>query len=162
MVNFGSLTYIGDPNNLLLNKPIYNNALAAGGSNYVQWLNVGNVTATPVLDSNGVVTSCTYTGTGVVTNPQCQPNFNYTMLPRRLNGVRQMTLNNMNANVQRHFRLGEKVTFEARLETYNTFNHQVLAGPNTNPTYPNFGRVTGEGFPNNSARWISILGRLQF
>jgi hypothetical protein len=49
MVNFGSLTYIGDPNNLQLSKPIYNNALAAGGSNYVQWLNVGNVTATPVL-----------------------------------------------------------------------------------------------------------------
>ena len=162
MVTFGNLFYIGNPNNLLLSKPIYNDALAAGGSDYVQWLTAGNVTATPVLDSNGVVTSCTYTGTGLVTNPQCQPNFNYTMFPHRLNGLRQMALNNMNANVQRHFRLGERASFEARFETYNTFNHQVLAGPNTSPTDPNFGRVTGEGWPNNGPRWISILGRLQF
>jgi hypothetical protein len=165
MISFGNLFYIGDPNDIKLDKATYANNLAAGGSDYVQWLTAGNLVATPIIDSNGVVTSCTYTGTGLVTNPQCQPNYNYTMFPRRLNNVRQMALSNMNANVERSFRITEKAAFDVRFETYNTLNHQVLAGPNTSPTDPNFGRITGDpgaqgGFSN--PRWFSFMGRLRF
>jgi len=56
----------------------------------------------------------------------------------------------------------ESLKLEFRAEAYNVFNHQVMGGPDTNPTDPNFGRVFGDGWPNSSGRWLSIQGRLRF
>jgi hypothetical protein len=162
LIEFGNLFYIGDPKDLLLDKPIYNNQLAAGGPNYVQWLTAGNVVATPTYDSQGVVISCSYSGTGLVTNPSCQSTYNSRIFPRRVDGVRTMMRNNMNANMQRNFRIMEKLTFETRFETYNTLNHHCLGGPNTGATNANFGRITGDGWPNSGSRWITLMGRLRF
>lgn len=160
LVNFNNAFFIGDinANAIKIKKPVYHNEQASGGSNYVQWLNPGTVTATPNGDG-----SCTYSGNGFVTNPACQPNgYNLRVFPTRVNGVRQMGMNGVDANVQRTFHLVERMSLETTFNAYNLFNHQILGGVNTNPTDPNFGHVTGDGWPSSSGRWLSIQGRLRF
>ncbi len=161
LVNFGNAFFVGNANSnsIKIKKPTYHNEQASGGSNYVQWLNPGTATATPSSDGS----TCSYSGNGFVTNPACQPTgYNLRVFPTRVNGVRQMGMNGVDANVQRTFRLVERMSLETTFNAYNLFNHQVLGGVNTNPTDPNFGRVFGDGWPNSSGRWLSIQGRLRF
>jgi hypothetical protein len=167
LVQFNNLFYIGPINgsNIKIAHPIYVNGQASGGSNYVKWLNPGNVVATPMttVGANGATTTtCTYTGTGFVTNPQCQPTgYNLRVFPRTVPGVRQMGWNGVNANLQRAFPIiKERLSMEMRFEAYNVFNHQNLGGPDSNPTDGNFGFVTGGG--NENARWLNVSGRLRF
>jgi hypothetical protein len=125
-------------------------------------LNVGNVTATATTAPDGA-TNCSYSGTGFVTNPVCQPTgYNLRVFPTHVNGVRQMGMNGMNANVSRTFHLVERVNLETTMAAYNLFNHQVLGPINTSPTSGQFGQVTSDGWPNSSGRWLSIQGRLSF
>jgi Carboxypeptidase regulatory-like domain len=164
LANFPNLFYIGDikGSNIKLKHPVYVNDQASGGSNYVQWLNPGNVTATATTAADGA-TTCTYTGTGFVTNPQCQPTaYNLRVFPTRVNGVRQMGMNGANATLARTFPIRKRMTLETSMIVYNLFNHDILGSMNTTPTSPTFGEVTGDGWPNSSERWISIQGRLQF
>jgi Carboxypeptidase regulatory-like domain len=164
LVGFGNLFYVGTPSAaaIKIKQPIYVNDEAAGGSNYVQWLNPGNATATAVVNADGS-TTCTYSGTGFVTNSSCQPSgYNIRVFPTHLNGVRQMGMNDANATVSRSFHLWERMNLETYFMAYNVFNHQVLGGVDTNPTDPNFGRVFGDGWPADSGRWLSIQGRLRF
>jgi hypothetical protein len=159
LVTFGNLFYIGTPSasQIKIKHPIYVNGLSSGGSNYVQWLNPGTVTATI---SNGV---CTYSGNGFVTNPSCQPNaYNERVFPTHINGVRAMGMNNVNGNIARNFHLKERLNLETSLQVFNVFNRQGLSAPNATVTSSNFGRVTGDGFPQAGARWLSIQGRIQF
>ena len=159
LITFGNLFYEGTPSasQIKIKHPIYVNGLSTGGSNYVQWLNPGTVTATI---ANGV---CTYSGNGFVTNPSCQPNaYNERVFPTHINGVRAMGMNNVNGNVSRNFHIVERVNFETSLQVYNVFNHQGLSAPTATVTSSNFGRVTGDGFPQAGARWLSIQGRIQF
>jgi Carboxypeptidase regulatory-like domain len=163
LVNFGNLFYIGNPtaNEIKIKHPIYVNGLSTGGSDYVQWLNPGNVVATATTVDG--VTTCTYSGNGFVTNPSCQPNgFNERVFPTRINGVREMGMNNVNGNVSRTFRLVKGMTLQTSFLVYNVFNHQGLGGPNSTPTSSNFGWVTGDGYPQAGARWLSIQGRIRF
>jgi hypothetical protein len=168
-VGFNNLFYVGSFNasQVKIKHPVYVDGQASGGSNYVQWLTAGNATATAstVTAADGQVsTYCTYSGTGFVTNPECQPTgYNLRAFPTRVPGIRQMGWNNANANLQRTFPLvKEKLSLQTRFEVYNVFNHQVLGGVDSNPTDPNFGRVTGDGFPAPNARWIDIQGYLKF
>ena len=164
LANFGNLFYIGDikRSTVKVKHPVYNNDQASGGYNYVQWLNVGNVTATATTAPDGS-TNCSYSGTGFVINPVCQPTgYNLRVFPTRVNGVRQMGMNGINANVSRTFRLVERVNLETTMAAYNLFNHQVLGPINTSPTAGQFGQVTSDGWPNSSGRWLSIQGRLRF
>jgi hypothetical protein len=161
LVNFGNAFYVGNINSstIKIKTPTYHNDQASGGSNYVQWLNPGTATATVSSDGS----TCTYSGTGFVTNPACQPNgYNLRVFPTRINGVRQMGMNGAAASVQRTFPIIERMSLETTFNVYNLFNHQVLGGVNSNPTDPNFGRVTSDGWPNSSGRWLSIQGRLRF
>jgi hypothetical protein len=168
LISFGNLFFVGNANvdNIKMSVPVYHNNQATGGSNYVQWLNPGNVTATATTTTNSdgsTSTSCTYTGTGFVTNPACQPTgYNARAFPTRINGVRQMGMNGAAASMQRTIPIHERISMEATFNAYNLFNHQILGGSNTNPTDPNFGRITGDGWPNSSGRWLSIQGRLRF
>lgn len=161
LVEWGNLFYLGDINkdNIMLKHPVYNQNMTTGVFN-VQWLNPGNVTATVNADG-----SCTYTGTGFVTNPSCQPNgYNLRAFPARVDGVRQQTINTVQANVQRSFRIREGVSFEARMDVYDLFNHQLLGQPNTSVTNSQFGYVTGSTGANGAgnARWIDIVGHIRF
>jgi hypothetical protein len=168
LVGFGNAFYVGDikADSIKIKHPIYVNNQASGGSNYVQWLNPGNATATAsttVSPDGTVTTTCTYSGNGFVTNPACQPTgYNVRVFPTRLSGVRQMGMNGADASLQRTYHLVERMSLETTFNAYNVFNHQVMGGPNTNPTDPNFGRVFGDGWPSSSGRWLSIQGRLRF
>ncbi|WP_446743411.1 carboxypeptidase regulatory-like domain-containing protein [Silvibacterium acidisoli] len=157
---FSNLFYIGTPNkDIKLKHPVYVNNQANGGSNYVQWLNKGKVTASY---SGG---TCTYTGTGFVTNSSCQPNsYNETVFPTRVNGVRAQATDTIQMGVQRKVAITERVGFEARIEAYNLLNRQVLGTPNVTPTSATFGQITADGGSNGSGngRWLSIQGRLRF
>jgi Carboxypeptidase regulatory-like domain len=158
LISFGNLFYIGTPDagQIKLKHPVY--SYAGNGNYYVQWLNPATVATATI--SGGV---CTYSGTGFVTNSQCQPNsYNQRVFPTRINGVRAMGQNNVNGNVSRNFHLVERLNLETSMQVFNVFNHQGLSAPNASPTNSNFGRVTGSGFPNASARWVSIQGRLRF
>jgi hypothetical protein len=168
LVNFGNAFYVGDikASSIKIKHPIYYDDQASGGSNYVQWLNPGTATAnaTTTTNSDGsVTTTCTYSGNGFVTNPACQPTgYNLRVFPTRVNGVRQMGMNGVDANVQRTFPIRERLSLETTFNVYNLFNHQVLGGADTTPTDPNFGRVFGDGWPSSSGRWLAIQGRLRF
>lgn len=159
LIGFGNDFYVGTPSasQIKIKHPVYHNNQATGGSNYVQWLNKGNATATV---SNG---TCTYSGTGFVTNTACQPTgVNLRVFPNHVNGVRQMGMNDGQLSVQRTFPIWEKMSLETTFNAYNVLNHQILGGANTNVTDPNFGQVTGDGWPSSSGRWLSIQGRLRF
>jgi hypothetical protein len=168
LIGFGNAFYVGDikASSIKIKHPVYVNGQVAGGSNYVQWLNPGTATATATTTTNAdgtVATSCTYSGTGFVTNSACQPSgYNLRVFPTRISGVRQMGMNGVDTNIQRTFPIYERMSLETTFNVYNLFNHQVLGGVNTNPTDPNFGRVFGDGWPNSSGRWLSIQGRLRF
>jgi hypothetical protein len=165
-INFNNAFYIGPlkGSNIKIKKPIYVNGQASGGSNYIQWLTAGNVTSTPNVDSTGkFLGTCTYSGTGFVTNPTCAPTgFNLRVFPRTVKGVRNIAWDQFNMNLQRTFPIAkDRLNLETRVEVYNVFNHLGLGGPNTNVTdTTNFGRITGDNQPNS--RWINISGHLRF
>ncbi len=160
LLDFGNLFYIGTPGkDIKLKHPVYVNNQASGGYNYVQWLNPGSVTTTY---NNG---TCTYTGTGFVTNSQCTPNgYNLRVFPTRINGVRDEATNTIQANVQRNFQLGERFALEARVEVFNVLNRQVLGDPNLTPSAAQFGQITSDGGVNQSGngRFMNIQARLRF
>ncbi|MDE1175045.1 MAG: TonB-dependent receptor [Edaphobacter sp.] len=162
LINFPNLFYIGKPDSkkIQLKHPVFvnNGASANGGYNYIQWLNVGNVTATY---NNGV---CTYTGEGFVTNPQCQPSNNSRSFPTYFQGVHLKGPNAWNVNVQRTFRLKNRVSLETRFEAFDVFNQQLYGAPNTTPTSPQFGQVTVDGYSNGGGltRWLDISGHIRF
>ncbi|MBT9332653.1 TonB-dependent receptor domain-containing protein [Paracidobacterium acidisoli] len=168
LVNFSNTFYVGNikSNSIKIKHPVYYNQQASGGSNYVQWLNPGTVTASAVTTTNSdgsVTTTCTYSGNGFVTNPACQPQTeNLRVFPTRVNGVRQMGMNGADANVQRTFPVHEGISLETTFNVYNLFNHQVLGSVNSSPSDPNFGRVFSDGWPNSSGRWLALQGRLRF
>jgi hypothetical protein len=165
LVNFGNLFYVGNisAGQIKIKHPIYVNNLASGGSLYVQWLNPGNVTATSSVNSATGATTCTYTGNGFVTNSACQPTgYNLRVFPTRVSGVRQMGLNNADANVARDFHIVERLNFEASFSVFNLFNHIDLGAPNTSVTSNQFGWVTTDGSPGSVPRWVSIQGRFEF
>jgi hypothetical protein len=164
LANFGNLFYEGPIKSsaIKIKHPIYHNNQASGGYNYVQWLNPGNVIATASTGADGV-TTCTYSGTGFVTNPLCQPTaYNLRVFPTRINGVRQMGMNGVNATVSRTFPIWERMNLETQMIVYNLFNHDILGGIQTSPTNSQFGQVTSDGWPNSSERWVSVQGRLRF
>lgn len=163
LIEFGNLFYMGTPTkDIKLKHPVYANNLGIGkGYNYIQWLNPGNVTA--VYDKN--TGTCTYTGTGFVTDANCQPNgYNSRVFPHRIEGLRQQAPDTIQLSVQRKFQLTERFSFEARGEAFNLLNRQVFGSPNTSPTSTNFGQITGDGGANGpgSGRWITIHGRVRF
>src|SRR6266702_2565502 len=158
LVGFNNLFYQGTANGsaIELASPVWNMP-GPSASDYIQWLNPGNATAT---FSSG---TCSYSGTGFVTNSQCQPNqYNLRVFPTRINGVRNMGMNNVNGNVPRTFHLWENINLETTFLVYNVFNHQGFGSANATPTSASFGRVTGDGFPQAGARWIYLQGRIQF
>jgi hypothetical protein len=161
LIGWGNLFYVGSANasNIMLNHPAYNSNIATGVFN-VQWLNPGNATAT--VNGDG---SCSYTGTGFVTNASCQPNaYNQRVFPTRVNGVRTQTVDNVDANMQRNFKIREGVTFQARFDVYDLFNRQILGSPNTSVTNSQLGFITNSAGTNGSGntRWINIQGHISF
>jgi Carboxypeptidase regulatory-like domain len=157
LLEWGNLFYVGNINasDIMLKHPTYYTNVASGTA-YVQWLNPADV-ATATVNSDG---SCTYSGTGFVTNSSCQPNgYNLRAFPTRVNGVRQQTINNVMGNIQRVIPLKEGVSLELRLDAANVFNHQMLGTPNETVTNSQFGQISST---QDNARFIDIQGHITF
>lgn len=102
--------------------------------------NPENVIATSAVSSTTGVTTCTYNGNGFVENSACQSTgYNLRVFPTRVSGVRQMSLNNADANVARDFHVAGRLNVEASFLVFNLFNHIDLGAPNTSVTSNQFG-----------------------
>ncbi len=67
--------------------------------------------------------------------------------------------NDLNLSLMKDFRLGERVRFQFRVETYNIVNHPVFAAPNTQVSNSLFGYISSQA---NRPRTIQFMGRLTF
>jgi hypothetical protein len=85
--------------------------------------------------------------------------FHRRVFPSRFNWLRTMPLKQLDANLQKTFRVKEALQADLRVDLLNAPNHQVLGGPNTDPTSASFGRVTSWV---NTPRYIQFQLRLRF
>jgi len=86
--------------------------------------------------------------------------FHRKMFPSRLDGVREDSLNQWNANIQRKFSITERMSFEFRFDMINVINHSQFNPPNIDPYSTNFGRITSHSSTTN--RFLLIQGRILF
>lgn len=159
LLEMGNGFYIGQirASDIMLKHPTYNTSITPSGyTAYVQWLNPGNV-ATATENADG---SCTYSGTGFVANPNCQPNsYNLRAIPPRINGVRQQPINNLMASVQKAISLREGVALELRFDAANALNHQMLGTPNETYTSSQFGQISST---QDNARFLTAQAHVRF
>jgi hypothetical protein len=87
-------------------------------------------------------------------------NYNLRSFPRRVDGIRADGTNLINLNLQRQFRLNEKVRFNLRVDVLNVTNRSRFKSPGTDPTSTNFGRITEQSAGMN--RFFQLQARLQF
>lgn len=136
-----NIFFIGNPDSIRLHKMVYN---TSGNTPTIYGFNTQAVTAVPSTVNS--ITTCTYSGTGFVLNPQCQPNsYNLAVFPRHVEGVRSQGLANWNANLGRTLNPGERYKVEFRADLLNVFNHQRVAmvgGAQMNTTNSQFGQIT--------------------
>jgi hypothetical protein len=86
--------------------------------------------------------------------------FHRRVFPTRIDGLRRDSTNQWNVNLQRNFRLQERVTLELRADALNIQNRTQFSDPNTTPTSTDFGRVTAQ--TNTRNRFIQVQGRVRF
>lgn len=86
--------------------------------------------------------------------------FHRNTFPSRIAGVREDSLNQWNANIQRKFSVTEKVNFEFRIDMINVANHSQFNPPNIDPYSTNFGRITAHSSTTN--RFLLMQGRILF
>jgi hypothetical protein len=82
------------------------------------------------------------------------------VFPTRVDGVRADMTNQWNVNLQRDFRIREKVSFQVRMDALNLQNRSQFAAPVVNPSSTDFGRVTSQ--TNTRNRFLQLQGRLRF
>lgn len=86
--------------------------------------------------------------------------FHRRVFPNQVSGLRADMTNQWNGNLQRELKIRERVAFQLRVDGINLQNRTQFAGPNTNPTNTNFGRVTSQ--TNTTNRFIQVQGRFRF
>jgi len=69
-------------------------------------------------------------------------------------------LNQWNTNLQREFKIKERLAFQLRMDAISTFSRAQMSGPSTSPTSTDFGRITSQSSATN--RWLQIQGRIRF
>ncbi len=57
------------------------------------------------------------------------------------------------------FLITEQVKLQLRGEAFNAFNRPQFSSPSTDPTSPNFGKITGQ---TNAPRYIQLALKLAF
>lgn len=85
--------------------------------------------------------------------------FVFGNMSRTTGSVRRDRYINLDLSLFKRFAVTERVKFELRLESFNTFNYVVFGTPVTNVNNPQFGRVTTQL---NSPRRIQLAGRITF
>jgi len=82
------------------------------------------------------------------------------VFPTRINGVRGDGTKQINANLQREFRIKERAGLQLRFEALNLQNRSQFQAPENNPYSTNFGRVVQQTQALN--RFVQIQGRIVF
>lgn len=86
--------------------------------------------------------------------------FHRRVFPTRIDDVRSDMTNQWNVNVQRDFRIKERVTFQVRVDALNIQNRTQFDTPGLNPYSTDFGRITGQ--TNTRNRFLQLQGRIRF
>lgn len=86
--------------------------------------------------------------------------FQKRVFPWRIDGARADGLNRLDTNIQRDFRITERVTFQLRMDALNVVNRSQFEGPNTDPVSTNFGKVTNN--TSSTMRFLLFQGRIRF
>jgi hypothetical protein len=94
------------------------------------------------------------------TSTKLPAQFQARVFPTHVDGVRADMTNQWNTNIQREFRLKERVRFQIRVDALNLQNRTQFAAPNVNPASTDFGRVTAQS--NTTKRFIQLQARLRF
>ena len=82
------------------------------------------------------------TDAGFVKETANQPTqFHRRVFPFRIDGVRGFDVSYLHANIARTFELGNRRTFQFRVDIQNLLNRQHYQNPNLDPTSTNFGQV---------------------
>lgn len=90
----------------------------------------------------------------------CTPaGFHRRVFPNRMNWLRTSGLVQWDANVQKTVPITESLKAQFRVDLLNAPNHQVLGGPNTDPTSSSFGIINNFI---NTPRYIQFQLRLSF
>ena len=82
------------------------------------------------------------------------------VFPVRVPDVRADKTSQWNVNLSKNLRVTERVNLQLRLDALNVQNRSQMAGPNTDPTSTNFGRITSQSQGTN--RWLDVQARLTF
>ncbi|MBI3680730.1 MAG: TonB-dependent receptor [Acidobacteria bacterium] len=86
--------------------------------------------------------------------------FHRRVFPTRVDGLRSDMTNQWNVNLQREFRLKERIAFQFRVDALNIQNRTQFDSPGLNPYSTDFGRVLGQ--TNTRNRFLQLQGRLRF
>ncbi|MEO7651464.1 MAG: hypothetical protein ABIZ80_13445, partial [Bryobacteraceae bacterium] len=86
--------------------------------------------------------------------------FHRRVFPTRVDDVRADSTTLWNANIQRNFRIGERLILEARMDALNLQNRSVFNPPNTNPVSTDFGKVLAQSSTMN--RFIQLQVKIRF
>jgi hypothetical protein len=98
---------------------------------------------------------------GFVTSPAQQPaSFQARVFPTRISGCRADGLNRLDTNIQRTFRMNDRMSFQLRMDALNVFNESQFDVPNLDPTSTNFGKITNN--TSSTMRFLLIQGRIRF
>jgi len=82
------------------------------------------------------------------------------VFPTRIEGLRQDSTNQWNANLAKNFKMTERVGLQLRLDALNVQNRSQMAGPNLDSNSTNFGRLTSQTAATN--RWLQVQARMTF
>ncbi len=86
--------------------------------------------------------------------------FHRRVFPTRIDDLRRDMTSQWNTNIQRDFRITERVVFKVRLDALNLQNRSQFNAPDTSPVSTNFGVITSQTSATN--RFLQIQGRIQF
>jgi hypothetical protein len=154
LLGFGSLLYAGDPSNIVLH-----------GSDRTldRWFNTAGCIAQgqPAAPGDIVVAAgqpCTQgfekRSASVLASYQTRT------FPTSVDGLRADSTNLWNINLQRNFRIRERVSLQFRVDALNATNRSQFNGPDMNPTSTTFGKVTTQSAAMN--RWLQFQLRLRY
>jgi hypothetical protein len=98
---------------------------------------------------------------GFVTDPAQTPAaFQAQVFPTRIGGCRADGLNRLDFNLQRTFKIKERLSFQLRMDALNIANHSQFNPPDLNPVNSTFGKVTNN--TSSTMRFLLIQGRIKF
>lgn len=86
--------------------------------------------------------------------------FHVRVFPRFFNGLRADGLKQWNGNLQRDFRITEKLRLQVRADAMNLQNRSQMAAPDLSPLSTNFGRITSQTISLN--RYYQFQARIVF